>query len=138
MRKFGFEARDAVDARQAPEGYATATVYLGEHRETVDFCTKLWSPADYVQHWHEAAEALFGGEAPVLFCTDYEPINCSCFVGWPNDGGFVFEEWVIRHENIIRDGLRLSYAGPDAQPNADASHFHVPKTDIEAFIRTRS
>jgi hypothetical protein len=134
--KFGFEVIDTGDTRQPPEGYATATVYLGEHWETLNFWLKLWSPADYVRHWHEAAEALLDGEAPVLFCTDYTTIICSCFVGWPDDGGFVFEEWAIKHENLNREGLRLSYVRSDGHPHADVSHFHVPTDYVEAFVRS--
>ena len=137
MGKFGFETNSADDTRRVPEGYATATVYLGEHWETLNFCIRQWSAADYVRHWHEAAEALLNGEALVLFCTDYASETCSCFVGWPDDGGFVFEEWVIKHENLTSEGLRIRYAGADGHPSADASHFPVPTGDVEAFVRSR-
>ena len=80
---------------------------------------------------------MLSGEAPVLFCTDYASVSCSCFVGWPEDDGFVFEEWVIKHENLARKGLRLSWASAGSQPSADGSHFYVPAADVEAFVRTR-
>lgn len=111
MGKFGFEPHAMAKSRDAPAGYATATVYLGGHSETVDFRPTLWSPADYVQHWHLAASALLGGEAQVLFCTDYDTVSCSCFVGWSDDTGFVYEEWVIKHRNLSGEGLRLIDVG---------------------------
>ncbi len=136
MGKFGFEPHAAARSPGAPAAYATATVYLGDHSETVDFRQTRWSPADYVQHWHLAASALFDGEAQVLFCTDYDTVSCSCFVGWPDDNGFVFEEWVIKHRSLSGEGLRLIYVGEHTQPSADASHFHVPTGDLKAFVQS--
>jgi hypothetical protein len=136
MGKFGFEPHAPAKLRDAPAGYATATVYLGEHSETANFRSTLWSPADYVQHWHQAASALLRGEAQVLFCTDYDTVSCLCFVGWTGDNGFVFEEWVIKRRNLSGEGLRLGYIGEHTQPSADVSHFHVPAADLKAFVQS--
>jgi hypothetical protein len=138
MTKFGSVPRENDKSGQQPEGYATATVHLGEHTETVAFWLKLWSPADYMQHWQESAAAMLGGQSPALFCTDYAPISCSCFVGWPADDGFLFEEWVIKHEDLPRECLASPTRAPVADPGKDASHFPVATADVEMLVGPRS
>lgn len=118
-----------------PAGYFAGSVILGDHIETVFMSAELWSPEDYIVHWKEAAAALLGGQKPVLFCTDYGTVSCSCFVGWPQEDGFVFEEWIIKHENLATEGRRLSYVGADDEPTAHASRFHVLADDVEASVR---
>src|SRR4051794_14387333 len=138
MTKFGFVPCENDDSGQQPIGYATATVHLGEHTETVAFWPNVWSAGDYVQHWQETAAAMFGGQSPALFCTDYAPISCSCFVGWRTRDGFVFEEWVIKHEDLSREGRRLTYTGRGHGPRECASHFPVAAADVEMLVGPRS
>jgi len=134
MGKFGFEPV-LNDTADEAEGYMGVRVHLGDHAETFASWAKLWSLDHYLQHWHEAAAALLAGDECVLFCTDYATTSCSCFVGWSDSDGFVFEEWVIKHEDISRDGFRLKYLGEGGDPTANASRFRVSKADVETFTR---
>ena len=138
MSRFGSQSCAKGTSSQAPTGYEKATVHLGAHRETVSFCVEHWSAQKYVQHWKESAASLLSGQVPTLFCTDYTSTNCSCFVGWRDGDGFVFEEWVINTRDLAQEGLRLIYTGPIDQPYSNASHFHVSAAEVHAFVSKRT
>jgi hypothetical protein len=115
-----------------PAGYFAGTVALGDQTETVCMGAELWSPEDYLAHWKEAATAILDGDEPELFCSDYGPEGCTCFVAWREGLNAVFEEWVLRPAQVVVDGQTIRLVG-EATRSADASRWPVPLIAIRTF-----
>jgi len=134
MGRFGFSPQPPDLSAELPAGYIPADVHLGEHVEGVFCSLEVWQADQYVEHWRCAAKALLAGETPVLFCTDYAEDGCSCFVGWSRSGKFLFEEWLLKPDAVVRTNLILRLRDESAEPNVGASHFHVEAADVKTWV----
>jgi hypothetical protein len=116
--------------RAPPPGYNVGWVRIGDLDETVFFSTKIWSSSDYARHWKATAELLLR-EGKGLFCTDLTDDNASIFIGFPIEGGYDFEEWVIPRNQFELVGLELRIASADRSEGA--SCWRVSEEAVRAF-----
>lgn len=141
--EFDYQDRmDCFDLRSSPSprfretpplGYAAGWVRISELDETILFCTKIWSPSDYAQHWKSTAQLLLQ-EGMGLFCTDLTEESASIFVGFSVGGAFEFEELVAPRHMLILDGLQLKIARYDRSDRT--SCWRVSADAIRAFALT--
>jgi hypothetical protein len=120
--------------RAPPPGYSVGWVRIDDLDETVFFSTEIWSSSDYAEHWNATAELLLRGEIG-LFCTDLTKDNACIFIGFPVEGGFEFEEWVIPRSQLELDGLQLKITRIDRSEGA--SCWRVSKDAVKAFASTQ-
>jgi hypothetical protein len=66
-----------------------------------------------------------------LFCTDLTDDNASIFIGFPIEGGYDFEEWVIPRNQFELVGLELRIASADRSEGA--SCWRVSEEAVRAF-----
>lgn len=116
-----------------PPGYGVGWVRIGELDETIFFCTKIWSPTVYAQHWKATAQLLLQGKTG-LFCTDLTEENACVFIGFPDGPAFEFEEWMVCRYELEVDGLQLKIASHDRSDQA--SRWRVSADAVRAFAST--
>lgn len=138
MSRFGFFPDEGEGGSvSVPQGYASATVHLGDTTETVFFSLAIWNTGDYVDHWrHGAAKCLREGEA-FLFCTDLTKQNASVFAAFPEGEGYTLEEWLIPRRTFTVSGREIVLLSQRDMVRAggDTSSWRVTEAAIADFAK---
>lgn len=117
-----------------PAGFQTGWVRINDLDETIFFSTAIWSRAEYVQHWRDAARRLANGADFAAFCTDLTPDNASLFAGFRSSDCVWFEAWIMLRSALTIDGSCIAPTRAIARSEeGNASSWQVSIDAVRTF-----
>lgn len=112
-------------------------MHLGDVVETVFCSLAIWNVGDYVAHWRHGASKCLQERQAFLFCTDLTDQTACVFAAFPEDSGYLFEEWIMPHVAFTVGAREIVPVSQDdmVRSGDDTSSWWVDEAAIADFVK---